>query len=74
MSQQPQISSSSSDGPGQTAEASAALQSLYDFARSSQQDGASSKAPGGISHKRAEKDETAELSTGSDQHGALLRP
>lgn len=70
MSQQPQISSSSSDGAGQTAEASAALQSLYDFARSSRQDGASSKAPGGVSYRRAEKDEMAEPTMG-DQQGAL---
>ena len=74
MSQQPQISSSSSDGAGQTAEASAALQSLYNFARSSQQDGASSRAPGVMGYRRAEEDEATEPSPGSDQQGALLKP
>lgn len=55
MSQQLQISSSS-DGAGQTAEASAALQSLYEMARSGQQDGASSRAPSTQMHKLAERD------------------
>ena len=55
MSQQLQISSSS-DGAGQTAEASAALQSLYEMARSGQQDGASSRAPSTQIHKLAEQD------------------
>ena len=69
MSQQPQISSSSSDGAGQTAEASAALQSLYKFARSSQQDGASSRAPSGMTYRRPEKEETARPSSATDQQG-----
>ena len=73
MSQQPQISSSSSDGAGQTAEASAALQSLYNFARSSQQDGASSRAPRVTTYSRPEKIETARPSPAADQ-GALLYP
>lgn len=54
MSQQLQISSSS-DGGNQTAEASAALQSLYEIARGSQPDGATSKPLGGASYTRAEK-------------------
>ena len=73
MSQQPQISSSSSEGAGQTAEASAALQSLYKFAGSSQQDGASSRAPGLMSYRRPEKAEIARPSPGNDQRGALLK-
>ena len=55
MSQQLQISSSS-DGAGQTAEASAALQSLYEMARSGQQDGASSRAPSTRMHKLTEQE------------------
>ena len=74
MSQQPQISSSSSDGAGQTAEASAALQSLYKFARSSQHDGASSRAPGAMSYRHAENDEGPEPSPDNEQQGALLTP
>ena len=72
MSQQLQISSSS-DGAGQTAEASAALQSLYEMARSGQQDGASSRAPSTQMHKLAEQDtqpegEAASLYPGSEHH------
>lgn len=72
MSQQPQISSSSSEGAGQTAEASAALQSLYKFAGSPQQDGASSRAPGVMSYRQPKKAETHVSSPGNDQQGALL--
>ncbi len=68
MSQQPQISSSSSEGAGQTAEASAALQSLYEIARSSQHDGASSRAPR-LNYRRAEKDDKPERSPASDPEG-----
>lgn len=68
MSQQPQISSSSSEGAGQTAEASAALRSLYEIARSSQHDGASSRAPR-LNYRRAEKVDKPERSPASDPEG-----
>lgn len=71
MSQQPQISSSS-DGAGQTAEASAALQSLYEMARSSQQDGASSRAPHAASRRRNEKEYHSERSPNRDYDGVLI--
>ena len=71
MSQQPQISSSS-DGGNQTAEASAALQSLYEIARGSQRDGATSKPLGGASYRRAEKGQP-EPSAGRDHSGVCCQ-